>query len=212
MRALQAGHRPSVEQVGGIAIDQLAQLMGRIEKAEYPLLVWSAGELAAPHTDLVTGEIAGLLQALNLKGRASGLPLAGPDNVIGANQVCTWQSGVPLRTSFAAGVPDYDPHRLGTDALTTEGGMDCLLWIATWHDRQPPACDMPTIVIGRPGMALDRVPAVFLPAGSPGLDHAGSLYRTDSVVALPLRALRDTDVPRASDLLDRIASALPAAS
>ena len=181
LRALQAGNRPQAEQVRGIAVEQLAQLMRRIENAQYPLLVWSAGELAAPHADLVTGEIAGLLQALNLKGRASGLPLAGPDNVIGANQVCTWQSGVPLRTSFAAGVPDHDPHRLGTETLIADGGIDSLLWIATWHDRQPPASQVPTIVVGRPGMTLDRARRSFSPpARLASITPAASIARIAS--------------------------------
>ena len=36
---------------------------------------------------------------------------------------------------------------------------------------------------------------VAIPVGTPGLDHAGSVYRMDGVVSLPLRALRDAGLP-----------------
>ena len=64
-----------------------------------------------------------------------GLPLAGPDNVIGVNQVCAWQTGGPLRTSFASGGPDHDPVRWNTEALLDGGGVDCLLWLGSLHER-----------------------------------------------------------------------------
>ena len=37
-----------------------------------------------------------MLYEVITKTRYSGLPLAGDDNVIGANQIVTWQSGYPL--------------------------------------------------------------------------------------------------------------------
>jgi formylmethanofuran dehydrogenase subunit B len=51
---------------------------------------------------------------------------------------------------------------------------------------------------------------VLIPVGVPGLDHAGSLFRTDGVVAVPVRALRDTALPAAAEVLRRIAARLDA--
>jgi formylmethanofuran dehydrogenase subunit B len=44
----------------------------------------------------------------------------------------------------------------------------------------------------------------MIPIGTPGLDHAGSVNRTDAVVTLPLRALRNTGLPTAAAVLDAI--------
>ncbi len=68
----------------------------------------------------------------------------------------------------------------------------------------------PTVALVRPG---DPPPAaeVVIPVGVPGLDHAGSLFRTDSVVAVPVRPLRDLGLPSAASVLRAVRARLPAA-
>jgi formylmethanofuran dehydrogenase subunit B len=65
-------------------------------------------------------------------------------------------------------------------------------------------------MLARPGFIPARRVEVLIPTGVPGLDHAGSLYRTDGVVALPVRRLRDTRLPSAAEVVDGITAALPA--
>ena len=72
----------------------------------------------------------------------------------------------------------------------------------------PPPGDRPTVVIGHPAMRLAVEPAVYLPAGVPGIDHAGHLFRTDGVVSLPMRKLRTSPWLPAAQLLARIERAL----
>ena len=61
---------------------------------------------------------------------------------------------------------------------------------------------------GRAGMTLPVQPAVFVPVGTPGIDHAGHLFRTDRVVALPLARLRNSDLPSVSQVVEAIEEAL----
>jgi formylmethanofuran dehydrogenase subunit B len=182
----------------------LGALADQLRAARYALVVWVAGELPGPHADLLVGRLAGLLRALNLVTRAAGLPLAGPDNVGGVNQVCAWQTGVPLRTSLVAGVPDHDPWRFAAGGLLERGEVDCLVWVSSFRDLDPPAVAVPTIALARCGHLPERPVGVLIPVGTPGLDHAGSFNRTDAVVTLPLRALRDTGLPTAAAVLDAI--------
>jgi formylmethanofuran dehydrogenase subunit B len=51
-------------------------------------------------------------------------------------------------------------------------------------------------------------PAVFIPVGTPGLDHAGHLFRTDRVVALPLAGLRTSRLPSVAQAIEAIEGAL----
>ena len=129
-----------------------------------------------------------MIRELNAKGRCAGVPLVGADNIVGTNQVCAWQSGVPLRTSFATGAPDHDPARWSM-AATRRRRVDCLVWISSFGPQPLPERHPPD---HRPGPARAiRCPsdaAVVIPVGTPGLDHAGSVYRMDGVVSLPLRA------------------------
>jgi formylmethanofuran dehydrogenase subunit B len=181
----------------------LADLAHQLRTARYALVVWAAGELPGPHADLLVGRLAALLRGLNTRTRAAGFPLAGPDNIIGVNQVCAWQTGVPLRTSLASGAPDHDGWGYGAGALLASGAVDCLLWLTSFRDLEPPG-DLPTICLARPGFVPARPVEVLIPVGTPGLDHAGSVYRTDGVVSLPVRQLRDAGLPSAAQVLTAI--------
>jgi formylmethanofuran dehydrogenase subunit B len=89
------------------------------------------------------------------------------------------------------------------------GEVDALVWITSFSPgRTPPAGEMATIVLGPPAMRLEREPAVFIAVGTPGVDHTGHMFRTDRVVALPLRRLRASGLPSAADALAAIEAAL----
>jgi formylmethanofuran dehydrogenase subunit B len=208
LRALLARGKVRGETVGALPLAALADLAAKLAAARYPIVVWAAGEFPGGSPDLLVGTLAGLIKELNARQRCAGLPLAGPDNIIGANQVCAWQTGVPLRTSFATGAPDHDPLRWDGATLLAGDAIDALFWLASLRDIPVPETAVPTVALFRPDSTPARPVEVAIPVGTPGLDHAGSLYRTDSVVSMPVRALRDTGLPAAAEVLRRIAGAL----
>jgi formylmethanofuran dehydrogenase subunit B len=55
---------------------------------------------------------------------------------------------------------------------------------------------------------LGQQPAVFIPVGTPGIDHAGTMIRCDNVVSLPMKNLGRSQLPRAADVLAAIENAL----
>jgi formylmethanofuran dehydrogenase subunit B len=63
-------------------------------------------------------------------------------------------------------------------------------------------------VLGTPGLKLASPPAVFIPVGTPGVDHTGRIIRCDSVVSLPLRNLGRSLLPKAADILAAIELAI----
>ena len=209
LRAMLAGARLQAESAAGIDMDELEGLAQRLHDSRYAVLVWAAGELPAAHRELIVGQLAGLTRDINGRTRGAGLPLAGPDNIIGCNQVCAWTTGVPLRTGFFTGAPDHDPQRWQTEALLGSGAVDCLVWISGLRELPVPDTDIPTIALTFSAAATERPPAVQIPIGRPGLDHAGSLYRTDGVVSLPVRRLRDAGPPSAADVLRLIRAHRP---
>jgi formylmethanofuran dehydrogenase subunit B len=93
--------------------------------------------------------------------------------------------------------------------MLREGEGDLLVWIASISpDLSPPATQVPTIVLGTPGLVLAKAPAVFIPVATPGVDHAGRLVRVDNVVSLPLKDLGRAALPPAADVLAAIEAAL----
>ena len=79
-----------------------------------------------------------------------------------------------------AALREYDPYRNAIIRMVIEGEGDLLMWIASISpDLAPPSTDMPTVVLGTPGLRLPQEPAVFIPVGTPGVDEkAGSSVAT----------------------------------
>jgi hypothetical protein len=58
-------------------------------------------------------------------------------------------------------------------------------------------------------MVFDKQPDVFIPVGTPGIDHAGHAYRLDNVVAIRLKKLRESGLPSTADVSIRAILPLP---
>lgn len=209
LRAILAGRPLDKNQFAGVNISILNDLASRLKASQYSVLAWSAKEFDTPHSELAIEQLVELIKDLNKTTRSSGLPLGGSNGGISANQVCTWQSGVPLRTSFATGQPQHDALLFDGQRLLESGETDLLLWISSLRsDQPPPDTDIPTIAIGHPAMQFKRLPEIFIPVGIPGIDHTGHMFRMDNVVSLPLRKLRETDLPATADVLSQITARL----
>lgn len=209
LRALVNNRPLQVEAVGGIPVSDLNALADRLKQAKYSVIAWAAGALNFSQAELTVQTVCEMIKELNQSTRCSGLPLGGKEGDQTANQVCAWQTGYPMRTRFARGYPEYDPYLNSTQHLLASGEADALLWVSAYNaERTPPATDIPSVVVGRSGMALAQEPAVFIPVGTPGIDHAGHTYRTDNVVAIRLFKLRDAGLPSTAEVLTAIEQAL----
>jgi formylmethanofuran dehydrogenase subunit B len=189
----------------------LAALAARLQAARYAVLVYESGRLPAQGA-LIVEAINRTVATLNQRSRAAALPLGGGDGASTVNAVFTWLSGLPLRSRAAPMGLEHEPLRFDAQHLLAEGAVDALLWIASFGtEPAPPAGALPRIVLGHPsfaGAAQGRG-TVFIPVATPGIGTAGHLFRTDSSVLMPLRALRDDGLPTVAEVLRRITLALP---
>ena len=209
LRALAKGKTIQAEQVGGIAVSELAQLAEQLKQAKYSVVAWSAASLNFSHAEATVQMLCEMIKELNADTRCSGLPLGGKEGGMTANQVAAWQSGYPMRTNFNRGYPDYDPYLCDSNRMLINNEVDTLLWISSFNiNRIPPTSNATTVVLGRSGMTLEKEPEVFIPVGTPGIDHEGRTFRTDSVVTVPLRKLRDSGLPSTFDVLTAVEKAL----
>jgi len=210
LRALVRGRPIQAEAVGGIAIADLQAIAEQLKAATYSVVTWAAGALAFSQAELTVQTLSEMIKDLNdMNTRCSGLPLGGKEGDQTANQVCGWTTGFPARTRFSRGYPEYDPFLNDANALVANGEADALVWVQAFNAKATPPTDhMPTIVIGRSGMTFAKEPEVFIPVGTPGIDHAGHAYRMDNVVAIRLKKLRDSGLPSTADALHAIENAL----
>lgn len=197
----------------------LSQLAEQLREAKYSVLTWSAKQLSMPHADLVIQQITQCVAALNQTTRSSALPLGGSDGDYSVYQVNTWQTGYPIRNrllanpdprqTLAHGNAAYDPYHFSAEQLNAE--CDLLLWISCFNPIAPPpkpatAESQCRIVIGHP--ALHSEPAdIFIPVRIAGLQQAGTLFRMDSSVSLPIHAPRASDLASLASVLQQIQEA-----
>lgn len=212
LRAILAGVEIDAPEVAGIKFKTLRALTDRMKAAHYGVIVWSAADLDIPHAELTIQGLCELVKDLNRFTRFAGFPLGGADGAATAHNVCAWQSGYPPRVSFNRGYPDYDACRYSTERMLQDGEADALLWVSSFGPAHaPPRAAVPTIVFATPDTRLDCAPEVFIPVATPGVDHGGQLFRTDNVVALPLKQVRHSPYPSVGALLDRLTDAGPGA-
>lgn len=209
MRAIAKGANLPGSTIAGLPRAAVDDLLARCKAAAYGVFVWAPPSLDFPNADLTVQAIAEYVKEINLHARFAGLSLGGNEGAVSAGAVCAWQSGFPLRVSFASGKPDYDTEKYAMARLLAAKESDLLVWIASYTpDLVPPDTDVPMVVLGTPGLKLKRTPAVFIPVGTPGVDHKGLIVRCDNVVSLPLQNLGRSNLPSAADVLAEIEAAL----
>jgi formylmethanofuran dehydrogenase subunit B len=209
LRARLRGFRVKPPKIDGVTLAEIDALAELCRNAKYGVVVWAPPSLNFPFAELAVEQFTGLVKDLNLTTRFAGLSLGGAEGAATAAAVCAWQSGYPLRISYASGAPDYDPYCWNIARMLKDGEGDLLVWIASISpDFVPPATKLTTIVLGTPVLKLAHEPTVFVPVGTPGLDHAGRLVRVDNVVSLPLKDLGRSDLPAVADVLSAIEAAL----
>jgi len=206
LRALVKGRPIRATSVCGIAVADLQAIADKLKAAKYSVVTWAAGALAYTQAELTVQTFSEMIKDINNQNtRCSGLPLAGKEGDQTANQVCGWTTGYPARTRFSRGYPEYDPFLNDSNFLLANNEADALVWVQAFNIKSvPPLTDVPTIVVGRSGMTFAKEPNVFIPVGTPGIDHPGLAYRMDNVVAIRLKKLRDSGLPSTADVLNAI--------
>lgn len=211
LRALIKAHPVSAEQVAGLAVTDLQEIADKLKAANYGVITWAAGALNFSQAELTVQTICELVKDVNASGvRCSGFPLGGKEGDQTANQVCGWQTGYPARMRFSSDFPEYDPFLYDINQMFDNGEVDAFLWVQAFNSNAVPPYggQIPTVVVARSGMVFEEEPEVFIPVGTPGIDHAGHAYRLDNVVAIRLKKLRDSGLPSTAEVLTAIEQAL----
>jgi formylmethanofuran dehydrogenase subunit B len=209
LRALVKGQPIHAENVAGISIADLTAIADKLKAAKYGVVTWAAGALNYSHAELTVQTICEMVKDVNQTTRCSGFPLGGKEGDQTANQVCGWTTGYAARVSFAKGYPEYDPFLFETNELLNNGEADALVWVNAFNvNANPPQTNVPTIVVARSGMTFEKEPDVFIPVGTPAIDHAGHAFRLDNVVAIRLKKLRESGLPSTAEVLNVIEQVL----
>ena len=191
---------------GGLSRKALRALADQMRQAVYCAVVFAPAAISVQRESAIAA-VFDVIDELNRNGRAAGLALGGDDGGQTAVSTCTWKTGYPLRIKFTKTV-DYDPRINAAAKLINSGVVDGLLWIdAFGRNAKPPSeSDLAnTVIVSAAKPRVANKAAVFIPVGTAGIDHFSRLVRTDTVVSLPLKKLRDVGLPDVATVLSAIA-------
>ena len=191
-----------------LPVAALAEIAGCLAGARYGVLAWELSAYAPATAELIVEYLADTLRHLNSRTRCVGLPLGGNGNAVGAMQASLWQTGWPLRVSFADAGPSHDPWRFDGNRIIDTGEADAVFWVSALAAESPPANAAPLIALVSDDVQLSVPAAIEIRVGVPGIDHGGEIVRADTVIALPLQAARPSDRPSVAEVARAILEVL----
>jgi len=207
LRALLKGQHLDVDEVGGVGVVQLQDLVERMKSCRFGMIFFGMGVTQTGGKHLNVAELLTLVAELNAYTRFTTMPMRGHGNVAGADSTLTWQTGYPFAVNFARGYPQYNPGEFTAVDVLARGEADAALIIASdpvaHFPRQAAQrlSQIPTIVLDPEINLTAQVARVMLPTAIYGVSAAGTAYRMDNV-PLPLKKVVESPRPTDEQVLD----------
>ncbi|HWC91439.1 MAG TPA: formylmethanofuran dehydrogenase subunit B [Pirellulales bacterium] len=174
-------------------------LVERMQAARFGVLLFGDELARSPGGYLNIDALFALTRDLNAATRFICQPLRSGQNIAGADQVLTWQTGFPFAVNFARGYP-----RSGTQwsarQMLARGQIDALLLVGDDPASEwPPAItarltEIPTIVIASEPTAAARDASISIRTAPYSLSGSGTIHRQDDI-AIPLRSALPSACP-----------------
>ena len=192
-------------EISEIKDKKILSLLKLFKQTNYGSILWSIKELDNNISDLIVTEINLLIQDLNKFTRFAGLSLTGSEHILTVNEVLLWQTGFPIRTSFEKGFPVHDIDQFSTKRLIDKKEIELAIWINSFNEKKIIINKkIKTVLIGIPTHPQKEDVDIFIPVGTPGLDHNSHLLRIDKVVSLPLKKIRNISLPSVDYVLNKV--------
>jgi formylmethanofuran dehydrogenase subunit B len=207
LRALLKDRDLDVDEVGGVSVAQLQDLVGRMKDCRFGVIFFGMGVTQTGGKYLNIAELLALVAELNAHTRFTAMPMRGHGNVAGADSTLTWQTGYPFAVNLARGYPQYNPGEFTAVDVLARGEADAALIIASDpvahfpHEAAQRLSQIPTIVLDPEVNLTARAARVVLPTATYGISAAGTAYRMDNV-PLPLKKVVDSPRPTDEQVLD----------
>jgi formylmethanofuran dehydrogenase subunit B len=183
------GKRPheSVEEVTGISITQMEEMLGAMKSCNYGVIYVGLG-IASSYGKHRNAELAfNLVKELNSYTKFVIGALRGHCNVAGFNQIASYLYGYPFGLDFARGFPRYNPGEFTAVDLLRDKDVDAALVVgADLASHFPSTCakylaEIPVVCIDIAPCPMTLISDVVLPGVIDAMECDGTFYRLDDV-------------------------------
>ncbi|MDA0590705.1 MAG: formylmethanofuran dehydrogenase subunit B [Planctomycetota bacterium] len=194
MRALAKGVEvdTSIEEKTGISLETLTDLVDRMKKAKFGVILFGMGLTMTRGKHLNSEAVLALARDLNKYTRWAAKPMRGHGNVTGADNVVTWSTGYPFGVNLGRGYPRFNPGEFTSSDLLARKEADAALIIASdpMSNFSQPARDhlasIKSVVLDPKLSETAKVATVAFTTATYGINTPGTVYRMDDV-PIPLR-------------------------
>ncbi|MBT4865848.1 MAG: formylmethanofuran dehydrogenase subunit B [Planctomycetaceae bacterium] len=194
MRALAKGLKidPKIEEKTGISLETLTDLMDRMKKAKFGVILFGMGLTMTRGKHINTEAVLSLARDMNRHTRWNARALRGHGNVSGADNVVTWSTGYPFGVNLGRGYPRFNPGEFTSSDVLAREEADAALIIASdpMSNFSQPAREhlakIPSVVLDPKLSDTARTATVAFTTATYGINTPGTVYRMDDV-PIPLR-------------------------
>ncbi len=178
---------PSVEEKTGIKLDVLRDVMDRMKKAKFGVILFGMGLTMTRGKHLNSEAVLALARDMNQFTRWTAKPMRGHGNVTGADNVVAWSTGYPFGVNLGRGYPRFNPGEFTTADTLARGEADAALIIASdpMSNFSQPARDhlqrIKSVVLDPKLSETAKVATVAFTTSVYGINTGGTVYRMDDV-------------------------------
>ncbi len=211
MRALAKGVHvdPSVEETTGIKLDVLRDVVERMKKAKFGVILFGMGLTMTRGKHINSEAVLGLARDMNKYTRFTAKPMRGHGNVTGADNVVSWTTGYPFGVNLNRGYPRFNPGEFTTSDTLARGEADAALIIASdpMSNFSQPARDhmqkIPVICLDPKLSDTAKIATVHFTTATYGINTSGTVYRMDDI-PITLRPAFESPYPSDEEVLRKI--------
>ncbi len=215
LRALVKGRQvdPSVEELTGVSLVTMQDLVGRMKKCRYGVLFFGMGLTMTRGRHFNSGALLALATDLNEFTHFVAKPVRGHGNVTGADNVLSWQTGFPFGINFSRGYPRFNPGEFTAVDLLSRGEADAMLVISSDPGSNFPQAAIeamrriPVIVLDPKFTHTAELARVAFTTATYGINTGGTVYRMDDV-PITLRPAFDSPYPSDEEILTSLKNRL----
>ena len=204
---LKATMTSNLENIKGLSKNNLSKIKKIIDKSKYLVATWTTSDFVkTKNPKKIISDISKFIVNHNILSRAACMPISGALADATSSQALTWMTGFPSRIKHVGGTFKHDRNAFDSEKLINDENIDVVIHISTINSEKLKINkNIKNIVLGHPNTTFTSAPDIFIPVGIPGIDYEGIMFRTDNVVSVALKRVRDVKLPTTQNILDKLA-------
>lgn len=195
-----------VNDIKGLSMKDFNKIKKIISDTKYLVATWTNSDFfSAKNPEMIINSISKFIVLYNDNKRGACAPIAGSLGDVTSSQALAWLTGFASRIKFIGSSFKHDRFSFDSNILIENKNIDTIIHISTLSASKIKLNkSFYNIVLGHPNSIFDNRPDIFIPVGIPGIDYDGIMFRTDNVVSVALKKIRNIKLPTTENIINQL--------